>query len=151
MNNTQKKVVLIFIFLVVAVLLARPYLQKGAAETNVLAAVMLQEAFEAGKPIALVFTYDADCCPDTEDFFIDWAQKVNELLVQYSQVHAVWLNVGSESSDDQKVIMQVARDYEVTHIPSLLLLDREKQKVDLFVGEFDRDKALVAMERFVGQ
>jgi hypothetical protein len=150
-TNAQRKVVLTFIILVVAVLLVRPYLQKSAAGSNEPVAVILQEAFENSKPLALIFTYDADCCPDTEEFFKDWAQQVSMLLAQYIQINAVWLNVGSESPDDQQAIMKIARDYEVTHIPTLLLLDWEKQKVDLFVGEFDRDEVLTAMERAVSQ
>jgi hypothetical protein len=89
LNNAQKKVVLVFIILVAAVLIARPYLQKGAAETNVPASVLLQNAFETGKPLALIFTYNAECCPDTDEFFTMWEQQVNELLAQNKQIHAV--------------------------------------------------------------
>ena len=150
MENKQKKVFLVVLGLVVAFLLIRPYLfpETGTVRTMPVAQ-QLQVAFRSEKPLAIVFSYGAECCPSTEEFYVAYDAELQQTLGKYKDVESVWLNVGAESSADQEAILELAQQYGITQVPSLLILDGDREMVARFEGEFDAVEAEGALSEVV--
>lgn len=150
MENRQKMFILTALSIAVLFLLARPYIFKD----NTVAVVkpvkqLLEEAFAVDKPLAVVFTYGAECCPSTEAFYSVYDLEMRLTLAKFD-IESVWLNVGVESKADQEEILALTRRYSVTQVPSLLILDKDRVKVGLIEGELNQEDAENLLRMVVG-
>lgn len=152
MSDNQKKVLLSALFLAVAFLLFRPYFTNDvAAEPGIPVREMLDVAFAMESPVAVVFSYGAECCPSTEQFFQMYEIRVGALLRARSEIKGVWLNVGAESQADQDAILSLAERYGVTQVPSLIILDKDQQLVALLQGEPDYGAMEEELDKVLGR
>mgnify|MGYP001205251358 FL=1 len=135
---------LILVIAAVAVLMVWPYLAKGKdsedepVSTPETPRAALDQALTGDRVVILVFSYDSQCCPSTEPFFSAYKKSVYESAGAFGEdVQLVWVNTGVESPEEQQEIQEIAREYEVTYIPTLLVIDKNKQVVESLVGPFD--------------
>jgi len=150
-NQQQKTFILIALAVIVMFLLARPIIfQKNTESAAKPVKQLLEEAYAVDKPLAIIFTYNAECCPGTEDFFMAYEKEVLLTLDKYKGIEPVWLNVGVESKVDQDEIMIIAQEYEVSQVPSMLILDNNRKKIGLIMGEFNAQEAESLLQTVLG-
>lgn len=152
MSDYQRKAFLLVLFVAVAFLLFRPYLAKdAAAEPSIPAQEMLEQAFASESPVTVIFSYGAECCPSTEKFFQLYEIRVRALLKSRTEIRSVWLNVGAESQADQDAILSISQRYGVTQVPSLIVLDKDRELVALIQGEPDYNAMEEALDKVLGR
>ena len=135
---------LVLVIAAAAALMAWPYLAKDKdseddpVSTPETPRAALDQALTGDRVVILVFSFDSECCPSTEPFFSAYKKSVYESAGTFGEdVQLVWVNTGVESPEEQQEIQEMAREYGVTHIPALLVIDKNKQVVESLVGPFD--------------
>lgn len=90
------------------------------------------------KPAVLVFTYEADCCPSTREYFDRHKQTVQELESKYKNyVNFTWIDIAFYQETEREALMELANKYSVTSIPALVLVGKDGQADAPIVGEID--------------
>ena len=103
--------------------------------------LMVSEALDKGKIVVVAFSYDAECCPGTEEFFIAYKESVLNVLNQYrEEAQLVWLNVGTPQKQDQEEMMVLAGQYGVEYLPSLLILNSAGETIDILAGPVEEEQ-----------
>lgn len=62
------------------------------------------------------------------------------------KVQFVWINAGVENKAWQDEIAAIARQYSVTHLPSLLVINAAGETIELIVGSFDENQLHLILE-----
>lgn len=91
------------------------------------------------KPSIIIFSYDADCCESTKKFFNDYNSNAKKLMKDYNnKFETLFINTGViESEKENKVLEKIAKDNEVSKLPSILVRDSKGKKIKVFEGTFD--------------
>ncbi|MEW6172275.1 MAG: thioredoxin fold domain-containing protein [Bacillota bacterium] len=147
----------LFAVLLLAALLAGAKLLRDARADNTRApeglqsgkvADLLAPALKQKRPVALVLTYDAECCETTRDFFARHRAGVKRIQQRYSdKVSFVWLDIAVYDQSDRSGLNKLGRDYGVTSVPALLLLDGAGKLAAKFEGELDEQAVRDALDR----
>lgn len=99
---------------------------------------MVREALDIGKIVVVAFSYDAECCPGTQEFFETYKESVLNILNQHrEEAQLIWLNVGTTDKQEQEEMMALAGQYGVEYLPSLLILNPEGETIEIIVGPLD--------------
>lgn len=103
---------------------------------------MVNAALGKNEPAVLVFTYNADCCPSTKEFFDKHRAAVKKLEQNYaSGANFVWIDVALYDRVDRDALMEVANKYGVTAIPAVVLIDAKGKPLPVMMGELDEKAA----------
>lgn len=99
---------------------------------------MVNSALGQGKPAVLVFTYNADCCPDTKEFFDKHRAAVKNIEREFSaRANFVWIDVAIYNVVDGEGLNNLAKKYGVTAIPALVLVGADGKLLPVILGELD--------------
>lgn len=99
---------------------------------------LVNAALAPKKPVALVFTYNADCCPTTKEYFDKHRSSVKNLEKKYAQsVNFVWIDIAYYDEHDREGLNSIARKYGVTAVPALVLIDSRGNSQPVIMGEID--------------
>ncbi len=114
--------------------------------TTLSPSMMVSEALDKGKIVVVAFSYDAECCPGTEEFFEAYKESVFNVLNQYQEeARLVWLNVGTPQKQDQEEMMDLAGQYGVEYLPSLLILNSVGETIEIIIGPLDEQQLREAL------
>lgn len=103
-----------------------------------------------GRPVVLVFTYNADCCPGTKEFFEKHSAAVKRLEKKYSAgVGFIWIDVAHYSEVDEKGLISTAKKYGVSGIPFVVLIDAKGNPISVFPGELNEKSVDARLEGLV--
>ncbi len=148
-NSKIKLLILIVIVAAAAGMIIYPNLVKRAdGEIPELSpAVLLEQALSHKQPTVVAFSYDAECCPGNEEFFAAYKEDVYRAVEPFSEkVQLVWINAGVESKLWQDEITTIARQYSITHLPSLLVLSDTGEEIEVFVGLIEDEQLHLILE-----
>lgn len=148
-NSKTRLVILILIVAAVAGIIIYPnVVNKVEQDPQELSpAALLEEVMSHRQTTVLVFSYDAECCPGTQEFFAAYKEDVCHAMEPFSdKVQFVWINAGVENKAWQDEIAAIARQYSVTHLPSLLVINTAGETIELIVGSFDENQLHLILE-----
>ncbi|MBM7855858.1 thiol-disulfide isomerase/thioredoxin [Desulfohalotomaculum tongense] len=152
MGKRSVLVLLLVVLLVGGVALARPLVsgeQNGdlaassSSSANPVPArdtldSLLTGVLNGKKPAVLVFTYDADCCPSTREFFDQHKQAVQTLERKYKNyINFVWIDIAFYQETEREALMKLAQKYAIASIPAVVLIGKDGKAVPPIVGELD--------------
>jgi len=102
-------------------------------------------------PTAIVFTYGGDCCESTRQFFDAYDEQVTDLLRARSLElpTVVWADVGDTAARAE--IEALAERYGVKRVPTLCLVGRGGEPVEVLEGPLDPETAGQAIARVVSR
>ncbi|NSW93018.1 MAG: hypothetical protein HPY74_20655 [Firmicutes bacterium] len=102
------------------------------------------------KPSIIVFSYDADCCPGTKQFFDEYNSKVKKLIKDYEgKFEGLFINIGVLTTDDQKLLEEIAKDNGASILPSFVIRDANGKPQKLVEGPFDEKEVRKFMDGMV--
>lgn len=111
---------------------------------------MVNEALVKGRPAVLVFTYNADCCPSTKEFFEKHRAVVKSLEQKYSpKANFVWIDVALYGETDKEGLLGIAKKYGVTAIPAVVLIDSKGNPNSVIPGELNEKSIDAKLEGLV--
>jgi len=149
----------ISIIIGVLVLIVGLFVVKGIFKPNSKDAsggenLKLQTAYEkinsSEKPSIIVFSYDADCCPSTKQFFDEYNKKARQLMKDYEkQFETLFINTGILEEKDQQVLIDIAKENGVSRLPSILLRDSSGKPFKVIEGPFDDTEVRKIMDGMV--
>ncbi|MDI6709087.1 MAG: hypothetical protein QMC81_11370 [Thermoanaerobacterales bacterium] len=152
----QRKWLWVAVILAVAVVAAIGSLRGDRAATvpeggeRGRVADLVEPALQSGRPVALVLTYQADCCESTRRFFAEHRAAVESLERAYGQkISFVWVDVALYNETDRRGLQKLARDFQVTAIPALVIVDGAGGTVGKFEGQLDETEARGLLDRLV--
>lgn len=150
MKNSKTKLVLLIVIVAAAAgMIIYPNVVKRVdqAPPELSPAAMIEQALAHRQTTVLVISYDAECCPGTQEFFAAYKEDVYRAMKPFSdKVQFVWINAGVENKAWQDEIMVIARRYSVTHLPSLLVINSAGEAVELIVGPFEDNQLHLILE-----
>lgn len=89
----------------------------------------------------LVFTYNADCCEATRQFFDLHRDSVQVLEKKYGNVvEFKWYDVANRDEVYQKELLEAAKKAEVTNIPAFVVLDHSGNVLSKQIGQLKEDE-----------
>ncbi len=107
-------------------------------------------ALNGKKPAMLVFTYEADCCPSTREYFNQHKLTVQELESKYKHyVNFAWIDVAFYQETERRALMKLAKKYSVASIPAVILIGKDGQASSPIIGEIDSDEMDKQLQRLV--
>lgn len=90
------------------------------------------------KPSIIIFSYDADCCPGTKQFFDEYNNKARQLMKDYEkQFETLFINTGILEEKEQQVLIDIAKENGVSRLPSILLKDSTGKPFRVIEGPFE--------------
>jgi len=111
---------------------------------------LLDSSFATGKPVAVVLTYDADCCPDTKEFFDEHRTTTQEIEKKYrEEVSFAWIDIAIYDQLEHDKLMEVAEELNVNSVPALVLLDNNRKVIKSWIGELNQEEVSQAIEQVV--
>lgn len=103
-----------------------------------------------GRPVVLVFTYNADCCASTKEFFEKHSAAVKRFEKKYSAgVGFIWIDVAQYSEVDEEGLISTAKKYGVSGIPSVVLIDAKGNPNSVIPGELNEKSVDAKLEGLV--
>ncbi|MCM1989753.1 hypothetical protein [Oceanirhabdus seepicola] len=128
--------------LVLVVLLFKCIFQVGKKDISLQYKINLKSQYEnfkkSNKPSMIVFSYNADCCPNTKKFFDEYNGKVEKLMMAYEDKINIWfINTGILEEKDEEALQNITEENEVSKIPSILLMDSSGKSIKVIQGIFD--------------
>lgn len=124
--------------------------QKKSAENKNSLVDLVNGALAKGKSAVLVFTYNADCCPGTKEYFEKHKAVVRNIEQKYSaKANFVWIDIAYYEEKDKEGLMSVAKKYDVRAIPALVLIDSKGNPQPVILGEIDEKQVGAKMEGLV--
>lgn len=98
----------------------------------------------------LVFTYDADCCSSTKEYFEKHRTAVKSLEQKYSaEVNFVWIDVARYGEAEKDSLVSIAKKYGVSAIPALVLIDAKGKPLPAVFGEINEKTIAGKLEGLV--
>ncbi len=111
---------------------------------------IVNAAIGKGKSAVLVFTYDADCCPSTKEYFEKHRTAVKGLEQKYSaKVNFVWIDVARYGETEKDSLVSIAKKYGVSAIPALVLIDAKGEPLPAVLGEINEKTIAGKLEGLV--
>lgn len=96
---------------------------------------------------ALVFTYNADCCESTRQFFDQHRNSVKELENKYgNRVQFTWYDVAVKDEVYQKEVLEAANKAGVQNIPAFVVLDAKGNVLTRQIGQLKMDEVSKVFE-----
>ena len=93
---------------------------------------------ESGKPSILVFSYDADCCATTKEFFDNYNGMAKKILEDYNgKFNTLFINTGILDKNNMNTVIEIATQNEILNLPSILILDSSGKPYKVIEGVFD--------------
>ncbi len=103
-----------------------------------------------GRPVVLVFTYNADCCPSTKEFFEKHRAVVKRLEQKFSpKANFVWIDVAFYGETDNEGLLGITKKYGVTAIPAVVLIDAKGNPNSVIPGELNEKSVDAKLEGLV--
>jgi len=143
MGKKNVLVLLLAVLLVGGVALAKPML-SGEPSGELAAPAqdnldnLLAGALSGQKPAVLVFTYDADCCPATREFFDHHKLAVQKLEQKHKNyINFAWIDVAFYQETEREALIKLAQQYAVASIPAVVLVGKDGKTVSPIMGEVD--------------
>ena len=88
-----------------------------------------------------MFTYNADCCETTRQFFDQHRNSVKELENKYgNRVQFTWYDVAVKDDTYQKEMLEVAKKVGVQNIPAFVVLDGSSNVLTRQIGQLKTDE-----------
>lgn len=124
--------------------------QKKPVENKSSLVDLVNGSLTPRKPAVLVFTYNADCCPSTKEYFEKHKAVVRNIEQKYStKANFVWIDIAYYEEKDKEGLMSVAKKYDVSAIPALVLIDSKGIPQPVILGEIDEKQVEAKMEGLV--
>jgi hypothetical protein len=102
------------------------------------------------KPSIIIFSYDADCCPSTKQFFDEYNKRARQLMKDYEkQFETLFINTGILEEKDQQILIDIAKENGVSTLPSILLRDSTGKPFKVIEGPFDDAEVRKVMDGMV--
>jgi thiol-disulfide isomerase/thioredoxin len=103
----------------------------------------------SGLPVeALVFTYNANCCESTRQFFEQHRKAVQELENKYGRlVKFTWYDVAVEDKEEQKKLLEAAKKAGIKNIPAFVVLDQNGNVLLKQIGQLEINEVKKVFER----
>jgi len=133
------------LILVLVVLIFKGILQPGKKDITIGDKIDLKVQYEnfkkSNKPSMIIFSYNADCCPNTKKFFDEYNSKAEELMRAYEDKINVWfINTGILEEKNEEALQNIEEENGVSKIPSILLMDSSGKSFKVIEGLFDEDE-----------
>jgi hypothetical protein len=146
----SKKWFLALVIIAAAGIILYPHLgnndESEPGPTGLSPTAMVDQALGKGRNVVVAFSYDAECCPGTEEFFKAYKESVFNVLNQFQEdAQLVWLNVGTPQKQDQEEMTALAGQYGVEYLPSLLILNSVGETIDIIVGPLNEQQLREAL------
>jgi len=126
-------ILLAVVAVVITIVVVKALLRPPAATISV--PDQIEQALSSGQPAVFIFTYGGDCCESTRRAFDDYDQQVSTALGNYgTRVTAVWLDTSLEDSESLGAMRDLAGQYGVENVPSLLLVSATGESLWLKAG-----------------
>nr|WP_281246352.1 thioredoxin family protein [Desulfoscipio geothermicus] len=110
----------------------------------------MDNSFATGKPVAVILTYDADCCPDTKKFFDEHRATTQEIEKKYGEkVSFAWIDIAIYDQLEHDKLMEVAEELNVNSVPAVVLLDNNRKVIKSWIGELNQEEVSQAIEQVV--
>ncbi len=103
----------------------------------------------SGLPVkALVFTYNANCCESTRQFFEQHRKSIQELENKYGRlVKFTWYDVAVEDKEKQKKLLEAAKKAGIKNIPAFVVLDQNGNVLLKQIGQLEINEVKKVFER----
>lgn len=146
--KSNKVFLLIVVVLVLVVFSSKSLLQPNKNENDVVVKNVYSNAImtdynnlkNSGKPSVAVITYDADCCPGTKQFFVEYKETVELILLGYgNEISSMFINYGDVPVGEAENLQSIIQENGVLVIPAILILDKQGDVVHLVEGPFLED------------
>ncbi len=90
---------------------------------------------------ALVFTYNADCCESTRQFFEQHRNSVKDFENKYgNHVQFTWYDVAVKSEEYQNEVMAAAKRVGIKNIPAFVVMDVNGTVLTRQIGQINMDE-----------
>ena len=142
MEKKKFRILIGVLILVLVVLLFKCIFQSGKKDKSIGDKIDLKVQYEkfkeSDKPSMIIFSYNADCCPNTKKFFDEYNSKVDGLISAYEdEINILFINTGILEEKDEESVQYIAEENGVSKIPSILLMDSSGKSVKVIQGIFD--------------
>lgn len=105
---------------------------------------------ESGKPSILVFSYDADCCASTKEFFDNYNGMAKKIIEEYNgQFNTLFINTGILDKNNMNTVIEIATQHEILNLPSILILDKAGKPYKVVEGLFDEAEVKKILDRML--
>ena len=101
------------------------------------------------KPTMIVFSYDADCCPATKEFFDDYNKRIKMIAQEYKDdLNFIFINTGIIDENEKKKILKIANQYGVEYLPSIVLLSSQGELFKIIANNFDEQELYSMIKKY---
>lgn len=96
---------------------------------------------EAEKPAMIVFSYYTECCLASMTYYGVYNYYAKIIIEDYkNQVASIFIDYKALDSENRAVAMEIAQAYEITKLPTIVLLDGQGQLIEKFVGDLQEER-----------
>jgi len=133
------------LILVLVVLLLKVIVQSGKKDISIQDKIDLKVQYEkfkkSNKPSMIIFSYNADCCPNTKKFFDEYNSKAKGLMSEYEDEINMWfINTGILEDKDEEELHNITKENGISKIPTILILDSSGKPYKVIEGIFKEDE-----------
>lgn len=104
----------------------------------------------ADKPSMIVFSYYTECCLTSMNYYGVYNYYAKEIIDDYKDsIASIFIDYKALDEKNRQVAQQIAEKYEVTSFPTIIILDKEGNILEKFVGDMQNEtvrKKLDAIE-----
>lgn len=154
MSKRNLGILLGVILVLVLILVSKGVFKPEEKEISTLNRIDLQYEWskieKSDIPSIIIFSYDADCCASTREFFDKYNTQVLNLTKEYREkFNVLFINTGLLDKEDEGLLVNIAQTNNVSQLPSIALLDKEGKSYKVIEGIFDENEVKKILDGMV--